>query len=59
MIQSKQRKKSKQVAEELKIDNFPDAFKAKGELKNTQALVDYMVMGHLITEAKKAGCMKQ
>lgn len=32
----------RQVAEELKIDNFPDAFKAKGEIKNTQALIDYV-----------------
>ena len=38
----KAKKEIKQVAEELKIDNFPDVFKAKGELKNTQALVDYI-----------------
>jgi SPP1 gp7 family putative phage head morphogenesis protein len=38
----KAKEEVKQVAEELKIDNFPDAFKAKGELKNTQALVDYI-----------------
>ena len=38
----KAKEEIKQVAEELKIDNFPDVFKAKGELKNTQALVDYI-----------------
>ena len=38
----KAKEEIKQVAEELKIDNFPDAFKAKGEIKNTQALVDYV-----------------
>ena len=32
----------KQVAEELKAENFPSSFTAKGELKNTQALVDYV-----------------
>lgn len=32
----------KRVAEELKVENFPSAFSAKGELKNTQALVDYV-----------------
>lgn len=32
----------KQVAEELKVENFPSSFTAKGELKNTQALVDYV-----------------
>ena len=32
----------KQVAEELKVENFSSSFTAKGELKNTQALVDYV-----------------
>lgn len=32
----------KQVAEELKVENFPSSFTAKGELKNTQALVEYV-----------------
>ncbi len=32
----------KQVVEELKVRNFPSSFTAKGELKNTQALVDYV-----------------
>lgn len=38
----KAKEEIKQVAEELKIDSFPDAFKVKGEIKNTQALVDYV-----------------
>lgn len=38
----KAQKKVKQVAEELKVENFPSSFVAKGELKNTQALVDYV-----------------
>lgn len=38
----KAKEEVRQVAEELKIDNFPDAFKAKGEIKNTQALIDYV-----------------
>lgn len=32
----------KQAAEGLKVENFPSSFTAKGELKNTQALVDYV-----------------
>ena len=38
----KAQEKVKQVAEELKAENFPPSFTAKGELKNTQALVDYV-----------------
>ena len=38
----KAQEKVKQVAEELKVENFPSSFTAKGELKNTQALVDYV-----------------
>lgn len=38
----KAKKEVKQVAEELKVDNFPDAFRVKGEIKNTQALVNYV-----------------
>lgn len=32
----------KQVVEELRVENFPSSFTVKGELKNTQALVDYV-----------------
>lgn len=32
----------KQMAEELKIENFPSSFVTKEELENTQALVDYV-----------------
>lgn len=32
----------KQVAEELKVDSFPDSFRAKSEIKNTQNLVNYV-----------------
>lgn len=32
----------KQIAEELKVENFPDSFRTKSEIKNTQALVDYV-----------------
>lgn len=38
----KAQEKVKQVAEELRVENFPSSFVAKGELKNTQALVDYV-----------------
>lgn len=38
----KAQEKAKQVAEELKVENFPPSFTEKGELKNTQALVDYV-----------------
>lgn len=38
----KAKKEVKQVAEELKAENFPSAFTAKSEMKNTQALVDYV-----------------
>ncbi len=38
----KAQEKVKQVAEELKVENFPSSFTEKGELKNTQALVDYV-----------------
>lgn len=38
----KAQKEAKQVAEELKAENFPPSFTAKGELKNTQALVNYV-----------------
>ena len=38
----KAKKEVKQVAEELKAENFPSAFTAKSEIKNTQALVDYV-----------------
>lgn len=34
--------KVKAKAEELKVENFPAAFSGKSELKNTQALVDYV-----------------
>ena len=34
--------KVKQVAEKLKVGNFPSSFTTKEELKNTQALVDYV-----------------
>lgn len=38
----KAKKEVKQIAEELKAENFPSAFNAKSEMKNTQALVDYV-----------------
>lgn len=38
----KAKKEVKQVAEKLKSENFPSAFTAKSEMKNTQALVDYV-----------------
>ena len=38
----KAKKEVKQVAEELKAENFPSVFTAKSEMKNTQALVDYV-----------------
>jgi len=38
----KAKEQVKNIAEELKIENFPDAFTAKAEIKNTQALVDYV-----------------
>jgi len=38
----KDKPKPKPKAEELKVDAFPDAFRAKTELKNTQALVDFV-----------------
>lgn len=38
----KAKKEVRQVAEELKAENFPDAFLSKTEMKNTQALVDYV-----------------
>lgn len=34
--------KARPKAEEMKIDNFPEAFKAKVEAKSTQALIDYV-----------------
>lgn len=36
------RKEIKQVKEILKAENFPSSFTAKAELKNTQALIDYV-----------------
>lgn len=38
----KAKEEVKQVAEELKVENFPSAFTAKSEIKNTQALVNYV-----------------
>lgn len=38
----KAKKEVKQVAEKLKSENFPSAFTAKSEMKNTQALIDYV-----------------
>ena len=38
----KTQEKMKQVAEELKVENFPPSFTAKEELENTQAFVDYV-----------------
>mgnify|MGYP000209999511 CR=1 FL=1 len=38
----KAKEEVKQVAEELKAENFPAAFTAKSEAKNTQTLVDYV-----------------
>lgn len=38
----KAEKEIKAVAEKLKAENFPASFTAKSELKNTQALVDYV-----------------
>lgn len=38
----KAKEEIKQVAEELRVENFPSAFSEKSELKNTQALVDYV-----------------
>lgn len=38
----KERKEEKKAAEELKAENFPPAFTAKGEMKNTQAFIDYV-----------------
>ena len=38
----KAKEEIKQVAEELKVENFPSAFTEKSELKNTQVLVDYV-----------------
>lgn len=38
----KAKEEVKQIAEELKVENFPAAFTAKSEVKNTQTLVDYV-----------------
>ena len=38
----KAKEEIKQVVEELKVDNFPNAFRTKREIKNTQTLVDYV-----------------
>ena len=41
-VQSDDTIKVKAKAEELKVENFPASFGGKSELKNTQALVDYV-----------------